>query len=778
MNLSKIINVDEEKCINCYQCISVCPVKYCNNASGNHVEVDPDLCIGCGKCIDACTHEARIGIDDFDKWMIDINNGANIVAIVAPAIAANFPNEYLNFNGWLKSLGIRGIFDVSFGAELTVKSYLNHIQKNKPACVIAQPCPALVTYIQIYKPELIEHLAPADSPMTHTTKMIKSFYPQFSNSKILIISPCIAKKREFDEVGIGDYNVTMKRISEYFNKNNIYLSKFPKLDYDNPPAERAVLFSTPGGLLRTAEREFPGAVNIARKIEGPEIIYEYLNHLHKNINDKKAPLLIDCLNCDMGCNGGTGTDKNKTVDEAEYYVEKRSIEMQKKYKSSLSKKPSLTKIRKTVNKYWNENIYKRTYKNLSSNLKSKIKQPTENELKKIYESMLKFNKEDIRNCSACGYNTCENMATAIFNNLNKVHNCNLYLEKLEDQVALNLENVNKFSDGDLSVVFDDQGNTEVSILFKELNTAARHFKETIIGLIDSIQLISQTSSKLLISSDEMAAGAKEQSYQTNNVSNAVEQMASTIMDTNHNAGIAAEKSKLAGEIARSGGSVVQETVNGMKKIALVVSQSAEIIKELGNNSDQIGEIIQVIDDIADQTNLLALNAAIEAARAGEQGRGFAVVADEVRKLAERTTKATKEIAGMIKRIQNDTSGAVIAIDKGTEEVEKGKELAEKAGESLKEIIKGTYEVVDVVNKVAEISEEQSGAAELISKNIEGINIVAHESAQGVQQIAIAADDLNRLTENLQNLVGRFNLGNRNEIIAVKKKSDRKKIIGY
>ena len=124
------------------------------------------------------------------------------------------------------------------------------------------------------------------------------------------------------------------------------------------------------------------------------------------------------------------------------------------------------------------------------------------------------------------------------------------------------------------------------------------------------------------------------------------------------------------------------------------------VQELGKNSDQIGEIIQVIDDIADQTNLLALNAAIEAARAGEQGRGFAVVADEVRKLAERTTKATKEIAVMIKKIQNDTNGAVLSIMQGTQEVEKGKELANKAGDSLKQIIIGAGEVVDMATQVA------------------------------------------------------------------------------
>jgi methyl-accepting chemotaxis protein len=179
------------------------------------------------------------------------------------------------------------------------------------------------------------------------------------------------------------------------------------------------------------------------------------------------------------------------------------------------------------------------------------------------------------------------------------------------------------------------------------------------------------------------------------------------------------------------------------------------VRELGKSSDQIGEIISVIDDIADQTNLLALNAAIEAARAGEQGRGFAVVADEVRKLAERTTKATKEIAGMIKKIQVDTAGAVSSMEQGTGEVEKGKQLADRAGASLQEIVGVSQKVTDMVTQIAAASEEQSSASEQISKNVEAISKVTGETAQGTQQIARAAEDLNRLTEKLQELTSRF-----------------------
>ena len=227
------------------------------------------------------------------------------------------------------------------------------------------------------------------------------------------------------------------------------------------------------------------------------------------------------------------------------------------------------------------------------------------------------------------------------------------------------------------------------------------------------------------------------------------------METSKNTSMASDTARIAGEKAREGGKVVTMTIDGMNRIADVVEKSADTVFVLGQNSDKIGEIIQVIDDIADQTNLLALNAAIEAARAGEQGRGFAVVADEVRKLAERTTNATKEIASMIHTIQNDTADAVTSIQEGKKEVESGKVLALKAGDVLKEIVEGAGQVADIIVQVAAASEEQAATVEEIGQNVEAISSVANDSASGIQQIASATEDLNRLTTSLLGLLGHF-----------------------
>ncbi|MGE5314492.1 MAG: methyl-accepting chemotaxis protein [Acidobacteriota bacterium] len=321
-----------------------------------------------------------------------------------------------------------------------------------------------------------------------------------------------------------------------------------------------------------------------------------------------------------------------------------------------------------------------------------------------------------------------------------------------------LVEMSRFADGDLTVNIKAEKDDAIGKLFAGFNTAVGKIRTMLAQVTDAVESTASASGQISSSAEEMAAGAQEQTHQASEVATAVEEMTRTIIDTTKNAATAAELSRMYGDNAKEGGRIVIDTISGMNRIQEVVRESSETVRELGRSSDQIGEIIQVIDDIADQTNLLALNAAIEAARAGEQGRGFAVVADEVRKLAERTTKATKEIAGMIKQIQKDTAGAVQSMQQGTKEVERGKALAEKSGESLRLIIEGAEKVVDVIASVAAASEQQSASAEHISKNIEAITNVTQESAGGTQQIARAAEDLNRLTQNLQGMLGQFVLG--------------------
>ncbi len=327
------------------------------------------------------------------------------------------------------------------------------------------------------------------------------------------------------------------------------------------------------------------------------------------------------------------------------------------------------------------------------------------------------------------------------------------------------EVVASIESADLNSSLATDRKDEVGLLQSAFNGFVGSIRETLLQVSSATSAVASASSQISSSTEEMAAGAQEQTSQAGEVASAVEEMTKTIVENSKNAGDTASTAKKAKDAAENGGEVVAQTVAGMQRIADVVKSSAATVQELGKSSDQIGEIIGVIDDIADQTNLLALNAAIEAARAGEQGRGFAVVADEVRKLAERTTKATKEIAQMIKKIQTDTQGAVRSMEQGTQEVESGMRLAENAGVSLREIVGISQQVTDMVSQIAAASEQQSSASEQISKNVEAISTVTQQTASGTQQIARAAEDLNRLTDNLQQLVAKFRLTDSADLVS-------------
>jgi methyl-accepting chemotaxis protein len=298
---------------------------------------------------------------------------------------------------------------------------------------------------------------------------------------------------------------------------------------------------------------------------------------------------------------------------------------------------------------------------------------------------------------------------------------------------------------------------EVAELAKWFNTFMDKQHEMISQLAQNTRALTTASEEISQSSQEQSRGAMAQSEQTTQVVTAMQEMASTVQQVSENSDNASSASQRAAAAAREGGKIVEETLSRMRAIAASVGDTAHKVQELGKRSDEIGQIISVIDEIADQTNLLALNAAIEAARAGEQGRGFAVVADEVRKLAERTSQATKQITDMISNIQAETKSAVTAMHAGTKEVETGVEATSDAGRSLQEIIQMSEQVGDMIAHIATAATEQSAATVQINGSIEQIAKITASTATAAQQATSAFEELSGLARNLQQLVGRFRL---------------------
>ncbi len=269
--------------------------------------------------------------------------------------------------------------------------------------------------------------------------------------------------------------------------------------------------------------------------------------------------------------------------------------------------------------------------------------------------------------------------------------------------------------------------------------------------------VAAAAEELSVNGTQVGEASRNQSQQSTQVASAVEEMSATANEMTKNAQVMAATAQELSETARKGGEVVANSIRGMEAVGNTMQKSADRIQVLGQRSQEIGEIIRVIEDIADQTNLLALNAAIEAARAGEQGRGFAVVADEVRKLAERTGKATKEIAGVIETVQSGTKDAVASMETGTREVQDGMKLVNEAGSRLGEIVEGVQKVTTMVQQLAGSIDEQTSATEQIAGGIQSVAGLSLQNEGSVEQVVGATNDLSRMAAQLQSDIKRFQL---------------------
>ncbi|MBO5236116.1 MAG: 4Fe-4S binding protein [Spirochaetaceae bacterium] len=681
-----IIAVDQNKCVNCHRCLTVCPAKMCNNAVGNYVSIDPDLCIGCGECINACSHDARHGIDDTFEFFTDLKNGQEIIALVDPAIATSFDGLYLEFNAWLKSLGIKACFDISYGAELTAKSYVEFIKKTKPKLVVSQTCPVLVSFIEIYRPELIPYLAPHGSPLQHTITWIKEFRPEYKDMKIAVISPCFAKKREFDEIGMGDYNVTIRSVAKYFEKNNINLADFPKSNYDNPPAERGVSISTPGGLLRTTRRFIPDLNNVTRRIEGHPQIFDYLAHLSEAIQSGDSPVyqLVDCLNCDMGCNGGPGTmNRGRHRDKVEGFIERRIKSQQNLTGKEKPLKPKA--MNKSLEKIWREDLYTRSYSNNSDTFTLKFKKPSEEQIKSVYKKMRKYEPKDLLNCSSCGYKSCEQLAVAIYNGLNKPENCSHYMQQALKQMQEN---------------------------------HAEEIKNTISLTITSV------SDKVVTTGDKVQT-----------LTQIVNSMAECVAQSSDSIEQMVENVNSISAVLDRNAIVVEDLADASQRGREGLNDVANMIADIKAGSNGLEETNSVIRNISSQTRLLSMNAAIEAAHAGSAGRGFSVVAEEIRKLAENSGIQAKKISKVLKNIKSLIDSTSDASGEAQQRFEQVVDLSRQVKQqevlvqqSVSEQARGGKELLHALqqmnNLMSNVKDNSDQLKELSSKVIEEINALA------------------------------------------------------
>lgn len=635
-DFKNIITTGENKCVGCNKCIRECPIFGANTAYTLNdeikVKVNAERCIKCGKCIDSCDHNAREFLDDADKFFNDLSSGKKISIIAAPAIRVNF-NNYKKLFGYLKSIGVNVIYDVSFGADITTWAYLKAIKDNDLDSVVAQPCPPIVNYIEKYQPSLIKKLAPIHSPMLCTAVYLK----KYKNIKddIAFLSPCIGKIDEINNSnthGVIKYNVTYNKLIKYLKEKKIDLSKYNEVEFEDIGCSLGCVFSRPGGLRENIEARVKNVW--IRQVEGQNHAYKYLNDYEARVKSKKPlPLIVDILNCSSGCNLGTGTNKDICIDDVDY-----NLNNLKKIKEK--EKKNIRKKMDWLYNYFDKNLnIKDFYRNYESNsMNNSVKEPSEIDLNRIYKSLHKETKaSQVMNCSACGYDTCKDMAKAMYNNFNIVDNC---MDYNRSEVLLEKH------------LIDDK-NREINDTMHEVEMLSEE-------RLKKGNLLKHSVKEITEALDEVAKGSEENAKELEYISREIYDVSS---------------------ISRT----LKENV-------------VEMEKKLGKFTEAYSQIV----NISDQTNLLALNAAIESARAGENGRGFGVVAQEVKNLAEES----KQIAESTK----------------TDEIE----------------------VMKILEEVLSVSNEMEKRVGVVNDAIFNISAIIQETTAKNEEIAATAMDLSEL----------------------------------
>ncbi len=331
-----------------------------------------------------------------------------------------------------------------------------------------------------------------------------------------------------------------------------------------------------------------------------------------------------------------------------------------------------------------------------------------------------------------------------------------YLGEFSSKRAeLVVEGLNAIAKGNLGKKMDIKGKDEFAWMCWEYTCARKGFGAMVNSISGSTSQLASAAEQISSISEQSSQGVSRQQSEVQQVATAMEEMSATVQEVANNAGNAATAAQEADTQAKHGHDVVNETVTIINSLADEVTETSNVIEKLKGDSISIGAVLDVIRDIAEQTNLLALNAAIEAARAGEQGRGFAVVADEVRTLASRTQQSTQEIQKMIERLQGGANAAVAAMEQGRSKAQESVEQAAKAGQALESITAVVDNIKAMNMQIAGAADQQSTTAEEINRNIVNISSVAEENAAGARQTSQAIDDLAHLAVEIQEHSNKF-----------------------
>jgi len=436
-----LITNDVTKCVGCNRCIRVCPVEGANivYSDGGQIKVkaDSNCCIACSACIQACRHDCRDYGDDTERFLADLRKGTPISLFAAPANRANGQN-WGRLLTWLRQAGVNKIYDVSLGADICTWAHIRYIQKESPKSLITQPCPAIVNYILMHNHNLIRYLSPVHSPMLCTAVLMKKY--EGINDHIAALSPCIAKADEFDATGYVNYNVTLKRLYKYIEDHGIKLPH-EESGFDHAESSLGCLYSMPGGLRENVELYLGKALRID-KSEGQGVVYRALDEFAGK-GGVGLPTVFDVLNCPEGCNLGTGCAHERDVFEINAIMDEARQNVlhgrdRKDFEALYAEYDNQLDLGDFIRKYTPVRLVPRN--------------ASEEQIRRAFSLLGKETEiEQQFDCSACGSDTCRDMAKKIACGLNIPENC---IKKARDEIhkehdalinlsADNLRDINK-----------------------------------------------------------------------------------------------------------------------------------------------------------------------------------------------------------------------------------------------------------------------------------------------------------------------------------------------
>lgn len=624
-----------ENCTGCNKCVRVCPTLVSNIAQEGKIWVNRESCVACGACMKACGHEARSYHDDTEQFFSDLKGGKKISIIIAPAFLANYPKEYKRVLGYLKSLGVNHIYSVSFGADITTWGYLKYITENHFAGGISQPCPVVVDYVEKYIPELIPRMMPVQSPMMCMAIYVKKYLK--INDDLAFISPCVAKKEEImdkNNHGYVKYNVTFLKLMQQIGRAYASSPEYTdELEYG-----LGSLYPMPGGLRENVEH-FLGKGQVVRQVEGEQEAYHYLKGYLQRVKNKAAlPFMVDILNCSKGCIYGTATDPGNTDDVLLTLSRMRDMDKQEIHSKGLFRKVNKSPwAKQSTPKERLENLME-AFKdlNLSDFIRNydttkaiKVHEPSSSELNEIYKSMLKDTplKQSI-NCSACGYDTCKDMACAIYNNVNAKENCIHYIKELAENESMALEQVNQEQKQEhehrMSMIDAIRGQfTTLSNAVAELNEANEASANEATDLANKLNDISKFCYKL----EDSLSSISNFIDIYKNTSESIVSIANQTNLLSLNASIEAAR---AGEQGRGFAVVAEEIRNLSASIKTLIvkdnQQAEETIPMVDQSVNAIKELIENINHMSDRIGTIAANSEEIAA----QTTNVQVMADDLK----------------------------------------------------------------------------------------------------------------------------------------------------